>query len=408
MVLTGKKALEVSGSVAADDERGIGGYDRIMGPNGQAQHKAQHLGDAFRILFTHYAFTYVAPGERTPRRLATTDSPRRNILLTPSDALGEGLATLGDLFSEATNPGRKKPFAIREVMRAAIDQDGGYLEKLADMEGGETAAVWDAHLGGHPVCLIGFESKNLDRKDKAPLDGPERWSGGTLFPQSSKKVARGINQASGNRPVVVLANLSGFDGSPESMRKLQLEYGAEIGRAVVNFRGPIIFTVIGRYHGGAYVVFSKALNPGLVAFAVDGAFASVIGGAPAAAVVFPREVRSRAMKDPRVVELRQALDAIDEQVDTGSEDEERLAEWRAVMQAEYDRVFEAAILEHQGRLAKEFDAIHSVERAVKVGSLDAVIAPENLRASIIEVLDRRADRPITWKAPRPAGGIARA
>jgi hypothetical protein len=78
------------------------------------------------------------------------------------------------------------------------------------------------------------------------------------------------------------------------------------------------------------------------------------------------------------------------------------------MQAEYDRVFEAAILEHQGRLAKEFDAIHSVERAVKVGSLDAVIAPENLRASIIEVLDRRADRPITWKAPRPAGGIARA
>jgi hypothetical protein len=33
--------------------------------------------------------------------------------------------------------------------------------------------------------------------------------------------------------VVVLANLSGFDGSPESMRELQLEYGAEIGRATV-------------------------------------------------------------------------------------------------------------------------------------------------------------------------------
>jgi len=36
---------------------------------------------------------------------------------------------------------------------------------------------------------------------------------------------------SNNRPVVILANLSGFDGSPESMRKLQLEYGAELVKA---------------------------------------------------------------------------------------------------------------------------------------------------------------------------------
>ena len=28
----------------------------------------------------------------------------------------------------------------------------------------------------------------------------------------------------------------------------QLEYGAEIGRAVTNFRGPIVFVVITRYH----------------------------------------------------------------------------------------------------------------------------------------------------------------
>jgi acetyl-CoA carboxylase carboxyltransferase component len=64
---------------------------------------------------------------------------------------------------------------------------------------------------------------------------------GHAVPESSKKVARAINAASGNRPLVVLANLSGFDGSPESMRRRQLEYGAEIGRAVVNFQGPIVF-----------------------------------------------------------------------------------------------------------------------------------------------------------------------
>ena len=32
MVLTGKRALDYSGSVSAEDNQGIGGYDRIMGP----------------------------------------------------------------------------------------------------------------------------------------------------------------------------------------------------------------------------------------------------------------------------------------------------------------------------------------------------------------------------------------
>ena len=117
--------------------------------------------------------------------------------------------------------------------------------------------MWDAHIGGIPVCLIGIESHTVPRRGFVPAGGPSSWSSGTLFPQSSRKLARAINAASGNRPLVVLANLSGFDGSPESMRRWQLEYGAEIGRAVTNFRGPIVFVVVSRYHGGAFVVFSK-------------------------------------------------------------------------------------------------------------------------------------------------------
>src|ERR1700749_975130 len=120
---------------------------------------------------------------------------------------------------------------------------------------------------------------------------------------SPKKLARPINPASGNRPLVILANLSGFDGSPESMRRLQLEYGAEIGRAVVNFKGPMVFCVISRFHGGAYVVFSRALNENLEVVALEGTYASVIGGAPAAAVVFAGEVEARARKDTRLQQL---------------------------------------------------------------------------------------------------------
>ena len=68
MVLTGKQALDYSGGVSAEDNFGIGGYDRIMGPNGQAQYWAPDLAAACEILFAHYEHAYVAPGERFPRR----------------------------------------------------------------------------------------------------------------------------------------------------------------------------------------------------------------------------------------------------------------------------------------------------------------------------------------------------
>ena len=40
MVLTGKQAIDYSGGVSAEDNLGIGGYGRVMGPNGEAQYWA--------------------------------------------------------------------------------------------------------------------------------------------------------------------------------------------------------------------------------------------------------------------------------------------------------------------------------------------------------------------------------
>jgi len=215
----------------------------------------------------------------------------------------------------------------------------------------------------------------VPRRGFPPTDGPDTYTAGTLFPRSSKKAARAINAASGNRPLVVLANLSGFDGSPESMRKLQLEYGAEIGRAIVNFSGPIVFCVISRYHGGAFVVFSKALNPGMTVLAVDGSFASVIGGAPAAAVVFAGDVTARTAGDPRVTGLEAQLAAA-----AGGE--------RALLATQLAEVRAAVRAEKLGEVAAEFDGVHSIERAVRVGSVDAIIRPEELRPRIVEAIER--------------------
>ncbi len=371
MVLTGKQALEYSGSVSAEDNEGIGGYDRIMGPNGQAQYRAGSVLEGCQILMRHYAHAYVAPGERFPRRAPTTDTATRDVRTFPHGPEGgAGFVTVGDIFSSEKNPDRKKPFEIRRVMAAAIDQDHPPLERWHDMRGGDTGVIWDAHLGGWPVCLIGIQSRPVPRLEFVPADGPAYWSAGTLFPQSSKKIARSINSASGSRPLVVLANLSGFDGSPESMRRLQLEYGAEIGRAVVNFKGPIVFAVVSRYHGGAFVVFAKTLRENIEIVAVQGARASVIGGAPAAAVVFAREVETRAKKDPRAV-------AAEKEAAANPSARGRLAD-----------VMSALRSEKVGEVADEFDKVHSVERALKVGSLDRILAPEDLRPYLIDAVER--------------------
>ncbi len=391
MVLTGKRALDYSGSVSAEDNQGIGGYDRIMGLNGQAQYWARDIDEACRILLRHYEHTYLAPGERFPRRAETTDPFERDVQDYPHCKSGEeGFGRVGEILSEESNPGRKKPFDIRKVMMAAIDQDHPPLERWSGMRAAEIAVVWDAHLGGYPVCLIGIESRPVQRLGFVPADGPDQWTAGTLFPLSSKKVARAINAASNNRPVVLLANLSGFDGSPESMRRLQLEYGAEIGRAVVNFKGPMVFCVISRYHGGAYVVFSRALNKDLEVAALEGTYASVIGGAPAAAVVFAGEVDARTRKDPRLQELAQAI------AQRGSVEKTKLA-------AEWNELFQLVYSEKLGEVAAEFDRIHSVERALRVGALHTIIPPANLRPYLIDAVTRGISRHEAAKTEKPEG-----
>jgi hypothetical protein len=114
------------------------------------------------------------------------------------------------------------------------------------------------------------------------------------------------------------------------------------------------------------------LNDQLRPAALTGSFASVIGGGPAAAVVFTREVRARAARDPRIMKLRR---------DSAASGRERLeGTWKEVL------------LEKQAELAAEFDSIHSVERALEVGSLKAIVEPDEMRSYLIGELRRPVAR----------------
>jgi hypothetical protein len=109
--------------------------------------------------------------------------------------------------------------------------------------------------------------------------------------------------------------------------------------------------------------------------ALEGSFASVLGGAPAAAAVFSGEVRNRTATDPRVADLQaRAAEA------SGAE--------RAALNAALAEVQASVRAEKLGEVAAEFDRIHTIQRAVEVGSVDAIISVAQLRPRIIDAISR--------------------
>ena len=156
MVLTGKQSLDFSGGVSAEDNFGIGGYDRVMGPNGQAQYWAPNLAAACDVLMAHYDHTYVAPGETAPRQAATSDPADRDVSGYPHAVAGSDFATVGEIFSAEHNPDRKKPFDIRTVMRALSDQDHPVLERWAGMADADTVGG----AGRAPRRLAGLPDRH--------------------------------------------------------------------------------------------------------------------------------------------------------------------------------------------------------------------------------------------------------
>ena len=110
-------ALDFSGGVSAEDNFGIGGYDRVMGPNGQAQYWAPNLARGARLLMAHYDHTYVVPGESSPRQAGhlRPGGPRRVRL--PARHRGQRLHHGGpDLLGRA-QPGPEE--AVRHPHRDA-------------------------------------------------------------------------------------------------------------------------------------------------------------------------------------------------------------------------------------------------------------------------------------------------
>ena len=145
--------------------------------------------------------------------------------------------------------------------------------------------------------------------------------------------------------------------------------------------GPIVFCVISRYHGGAFVVFSKALNPqhdgagrrGLVRLG-DRRRARRGGG------VHRRGRQAHRRRAPASRELEARIAEADGR---GA----RPAAWSS-----WPSCAPRSRAEKISEVAAEFDGIHNIHRAVEVGSVDAVIPAARLRPEIIAVIERSLGR----------------
>jgi hypothetical protein len=110
----------------------------------------------------------------------------------------------------------------------------------------------------------------------------------------------------------------------------------------------------------------------------------VIGGAPAAAVVFAREVDQRTRKDSRVRELEAAI--------ADPARTEFIGEKAADLRVRLEETLAAVRSEKLGEVALEFDHIHSVERALEVGSIHRILPPHELRPYLIDAIERGMEK----------------
>jgi acetyl-CoA carboxylase carboxyltransferase component len=374
MVLTGHRALARAGGESEPSDHDLGGTP-VMGANGQAHHCVEDLVEGLALVLEHHGLC--ACGPRHPAvRTPTADPPGRDVCddpLTPTQGAGEEGGTLAEVLHDVANPRRARPFAIDAVMGALVDRDAPVLRRWQDAAGASGVEVWDTRVDGWAVSLVGVESR--PRREAGGWE-----AAGTLYPMGARKLARALNHASGRRPAVVLANLAGFDGSRQSLEAGQLEYGAELARAVVNFRGPLVVVVIGRFHGGAYVVLSQRLNPWVRIVALEGTRVSVIGGSAAAEVVLHREVDAH-------IERAGVQDPVRGTGTPACAREEAVA-----------------------AVADRFDRLHDVHRAVRTGAVEAVITPEQLRPTVARLV-AAVPQPVGLKpsgcpAPLPGGRSA--
>ncbi len=366
-----------------DGLQSLSGYTLVHGPNSDAMIMTKDLQTACELLIRHHYYSYLGANERMVSRRIIDELNQDQNPPTPEihlnldkeiNKLLKGFKPNRDIILEALRD-RGSPQPIR-LWNDAKGIRGQSLRK-GDFPQEATIIIQEMLIDGLPTMVI-----------FSPV--------GPITPADADIIARAIHKANARMPVMIIGSLTGFSCDPLSMENRQLLAGASIAKAIVEHQGPILVVNLGNLVGGTFVVLSKQLNRHLIILAIEGSRIQVIGGNAAAKVIFHSSICKQAEEDPRVLKIRNLLSKFSNKEKKGEIEEDitnkkiRSISHNKLRELENSLEFTRrnVIEEIEIREGASFDQIHSVERALKVGSIDAIIPLRTLRQSIIQYQQR--------------------
>ncbi|WP_194948112.1 acyl-CoA carboxylase subunit beta [Actinomyces trachealis] len=236
----------------------------------------------------------------------------------------------------------RQPYDVVQVVSALVDH-GELVQVQEDFAA--NVVVGFACMEGRPVGIVANQ----------PLV-----DAGTLDVDASEKLARFVRFCDAfGLPVVTFVDVPGYRPGAEQEHAGIIRRGAKVINAYATATVPLVTVVLRKAYGGAYIVMgSKAIGADLN-FCWPGAEIAVLGAAGAVSIIHRRE-------------LAQLRDSQGE---------------------------EPAAAEQQRLVAQYEQAVINPDKAVAIGEIDAVIAPEDTRQVIVDSLAALSAKRANGPAP---------
>ena len=238
---------------------------------------------------------------------------------------------VGELVPSST----RQPYDVVEVVCAVADH-------------GELVQVQEDFAPNVVVGFVCFEGRPAGVVANQPLH-----DAGTLDVDASEKLARFVRFCDAfGLPVVTFVDVPGYRPGAQQEHAGIIRRGAKVINAYATATVPLVTIILRKAYGGAYIVMgSKAIGADFN-FCWPGAEIAVLGAAGAVGIIHRRDLK--AVRDERGEQAEAA---------------------------------------ERERLTQEYtQAVINPDKAVAIGEIDAVIAPEDTRTVIVDSLAALADK----------------
>ena len=262
---------------------------------------------------------------------ADQEAPRYDYDGAARAADAAAAASVGSLVPASS----RQAYDVAEVVAALVDH-------------GELVQVQEVFAPNVVIGFACFEGRPVGIAANQPLA-----DAGTLDVNASEKLARFVRFCDAfGLPVVTFVDVPGYRPGAEQEHAGIIRRGAKVINAYATATVPLVTVILRKAYGGAYIVMgSKAIGADLN-FCWPGAEIAVLGAQGAVGIIHRRDLA-------RVRE---------------------------------ERGEEAAAAEHERLVAQYTDSVINPDKAVAIGEIDAVIAPEATRSVIVDSLAALADK----------------